>query len=289
MATPIFKFQHPDLPNQDFYFIQNTFYELPETIPMDLTSFVIYQILTERTLEGFFYSWENLKNTGASMNGIDFETWFNEDEKTKLLEDTLASNSLQTAIDNKNISIKINSFIEEKRFEKEDFEAFVNENAVLAFKHFKPVEYYQSLHFLYDYIQSLMYNQEENEEEDNESDDLGFDTDGMDPFDVSEIDFDTLFDIDSNNDSNKNENPKIIEEYSESEKETIDSIFDSLFEEDEINLEDITIANFDQKELLIKLFIDKSLPLHLIPHKYRTSGFFRDEFIRNDMTNLLPD
>jgi hypothetical protein len=289
MATPIFKFQHPDLPNQDLYFIQNTFYELPETIPMDLTSFVIYHILTERTLEGFFCSWDNLNNTGASMNGIDFETWFNEDEKTKLKEDALASNSLQTAIDNKNISVKINSFIEEKRFEKEDFEAFVNENAVLAFKHFKPIEYYQSRHFLYDYIQSLMYNQEENEEEDNESDDLGFDTDGMNPFDVSEIDFDTLFDIDSNNDSNKNENPKIIEEYSESEKETIDSIFDSLFEEDEINLEDITIANFDQKELLIKLFIDKSLPLHLIPHKYRSSGFFRDEFIRNDMTNLLPN
>jgi hypothetical protein len=289
MATPIFKFQHPELPNQDLYFIQNTFYELPLTIPMDLTSFVIYHFLTNRTLEGLFYCWDNLNNTGASMNGIDFETWFNEDEKSKLKEDALASNSLQTAIVNKTISFKINSFIEEKRFENEDFETFVKEEAVLAMKHFRPIEYYQSRHFLYDYIQSLSNNQEEDEEEDNESDDLGFDIEAMDPFDETEIDFDTLFDIDSNNDSNKNENPKIIAEYTESEKETIDSIFDSLFEEDEINLEDIAIDNFDQEEILIKLFINKSLPLHLIPHKYRTSGFFKDEFIRNDMTNLLPD
>jgi len=254
-----------------------------------LTSFVIYNILTDRNLEGLFVSWKNLKNSGASLDGIEFETWFDENEKTKLMEDALASNSLQTAIDNKNISIKINNFIEEKRFEKEDFESFVNKNAVLAIENFKPIEYYQSRHFLYDYIQSLIYNQEENKEEYNESDDLGFDIDGMDPFDVSDVDFDSLFDIDSNNDSNKNENQKMKDEYSESEKEAINSIFDSLFEEDEINLEDITIANFDQEELLIKLVKQHSIPLNLIPHKFRTSVFFRDEFIRNDMTILLPN
>jgi hypothetical protein len=29
MATPLIRFKHPDLPNEDQYFIHNTFYILP--------------------------------------------------------------------------------------------------------------------------------------------------------------------------------------------------------------------------------------------------------------------
>ncbi len=41
-GTPVFKFQHPDLPGDDLYFIHNTFFELPQTTPMDLWSFIWY-------------------------------------------------------------------------------------------------------------------------------------------------------------------------------------------------------------------------------------------------------
>ena len=51
MSTPIFKFQHPDY-KHDLYIIHNTYSELPETVPMDLTTFVIYHIKTGRTFSG---------------------------------------------------------------------------------------------------------------------------------------------------------------------------------------------------------------------------------------------
>ncbi len=54
MATVIFKFQHPDLPEEDLYFLQNTYYELPETVPMDLTTFILYHDWVHENLEGLF-------------------------------------------------------------------------------------------------------------------------------------------------------------------------------------------------------------------------------------------
>ena len=35
MATPIFKFQHPNIIGEDLYFTKRTLFELSKTIPMD--------------------------------------------------------------------------------------------------------------------------------------------------------------------------------------------------------------------------------------------------------------
>ena len=74
MATPVFKFQHPDLPGEDLYFIQNTFFELPQTVPMDLASFIWYHKEINRTLEGFIWCWKNLCEFQTTLNGFDFKS-----------------------------------------------------------------------------------------------------------------------------------------------------------------------------------------------------------------------
>lgn len=92
MATPVFKFHHPNLIGEDLYFIHNTFFELSETIPMDLASFIWYHYEINRTLEG-----------------LSFDTHFEASEKEQLYQDVLFNNTLAMAKHNSGFS---NQFIE---------------------------------------------------------------------------------------------------------------------------------------------------------------------------------
>jgi hypothetical protein len=101
MATPVFKFQHPDLPGEDLYFIHNTFFNLPETIPMDLSTFIWYHLENDITLEGFFASWDSLNKFQTSLKDESFESYFNENQKQQLYDDAIFGLSLEEAFKNK--------------------------------------------------------------------------------------------------------------------------------------------------------------------------------------------
>jgi hypothetical protein len=252
MATPVFKFHHPDFQNEDLFFIQNTYYELPETIPMDLTTFVYYHYETDRTLEGFFYFWDDLMKTGSSIEDIDFETWFNKEEKSKLYQDATASSAIQNAIANNVTSNKIKTFIQEKKFEQENFYSFFFEVTDIGNSTFRDVDYYQSRHYLFDYLQTLKEDNQQNNKDELENGDFLVENDNINGYGIT-----------------KN--------------------YDDLFEF-QFTLEYIDINNFDQEDLLISLYNNENthIPLHLIPHKYRNSGFFRDECLSNDEFYLIP-
>ena len=132
MATPVFKFQHPDLPREDLYFIHNTFFELPETIPMDLASFIWYHQETNRTLEGFIYGWDNLKKNQTSLKDKTFATHFQEKEKQQLYQDALFNNALEIAEHNSNLSQQIYEMLNQNASEQELFQ-LVNEAEDLWF------------------------------------------------------------------------------------------------------------------------------------------------------------
>ena len=117
MATPVFKFNHPKLPDEDLYFIQNTFFELPETIPMDLTTFVEYHLAIDRTLAGFFSGWNNLQLNGSSLEGVLFDNWFNDAERKRILDDAEHSGALLVAEMNSDSSIALKNFIENREYE----------------------------------------------------------------------------------------------------------------------------------------------------------------------------
>jgi hypothetical protein len=152
MATPVFKFNHPDLPNEDLYFVQNTFFELPETIPIDLTTFIYYHLQTDRTLNGLFYCWEDLQETGSTLDGVHFDNFFNDNEKKRLYEDASSSESLYLANINKHISLELKRFISKKQPDQESILYFYNQNAHSAIRHYRCSEYYLSRHHLYKYL-----------------------------------------------------------------------------------------------------------------------------------------
>jgi len=119
MATPIFKFQHPDLPGEDLYFIHNTFFELPETIPMDLSTFIWYNINSRRTLEGFFAAWDNLNKFQTSLKDESFDSYFDEKQKQQIYDDTIFGQSLEAAQVNQRVTLELKEFIDLEKYKTE--------------------------------------------------------------------------------------------------------------------------------------------------------------------------
>jgi hypothetical protein len=148
MATPIFKFQHPNY-KYHFYVIHNTYSALPETIPMDLATFVIYQNKTGRKLSGFLLCWEDLKETGSSLSNTTFEDYFTNEEKLMLYDLAIDSGAVKTAEENEFLSEKIKLFIDDKLYESQSFADFIEAIALSAIDNFRALDYYKSLHSLF--------------------------------------------------------------------------------------------------------------------------------------------
>ena len=148
MATPVFKFQHPDY-RHDLYIIHNTYGELPETIPMDLATFVIYHIKKGRTFSGLLICWEDLNKTGSSLYDSTFDEFYTNDEKVMLYDLAIDSGAIRCANENEALSEKIKSFIDNKLYESQSFSEFIQETAPSAIDNFRPLNYYKSIHDLF--------------------------------------------------------------------------------------------------------------------------------------------
>jgi hypothetical protein len=153
MATPVFLIKNKQLTEQNLYFIHDTYFELPLTIPIDLTTFIWYHIQTERRLDGLFESWEYLHNHQTSLKDTNFDTHFNDCEKESLNNDIFHSCSNVYAKVNKNCSDKLKIFIDNKLYISEDIGEYLDQ---LLKQHteviLRNLKYYYSKHYLMDFI-----------------------------------------------------------------------------------------------------------------------------------------
>jgi hypothetical protein len=172
---------------------------------MDLTTFIIYHLETDRSLEGLFASWDYLINNGGTLNDVKFEEFFSDKEKQLLFEVAKNSMAIQVAIENKKQSKKLKKIIENKEFTNAHVHDEIEEIYV---EKFRPIEYYHSQHQLLEFIH------------------------------------------------------KYVQGY-------------------ELN-DDIT------EEQMIDLYINHALPLHLIPHQFRNTGFFQNECMIKNKGYLIP-
>jgi hypothetical protein len=148
MATPVFKFQHPDY-EHDIYIIHNTYSNLPETIPMDLATFIIYHYKVGRTLSGLLLCWGDLYEKGSSLYNTTFENFFTNEDKLMLYNLAIDSGALKTAENNQLLSEKLILFINEKLYESRSLIDFIEEEAPSVIDNFRSLEYYKSLHSLF--------------------------------------------------------------------------------------------------------------------------------------------
>jgi hypothetical protein len=153
MATPIFKFQHPDLPGEDLYFIHNTFFELPETIPMDLTTWIWFHLETGRTLEGFFFCWDNLNKFHTSLKDETFDSYFDENQKQQLYDDAIFGQSLKEAQTNQIESVKLKELIDSENYKTEDISDYVNPSVKFDYLNGDiKLSFFYSRHYFMQYI-----------------------------------------------------------------------------------------------------------------------------------------
>jgi len=155
MATPVFKFQHPDLPDEDLYFIHNTLFELPQTVPVDLFTFLRYHEDIDRSIMGFIAAWQNLNEHGTSLNDVRFNERFTETEKKMLYSDANAALSLDVAFTNKEASQVLKTHLDKGLIEPEKLTELIYE-LLDSFGHqvqpLRDLDYYNSRHYLAKYL-----------------------------------------------------------------------------------------------------------------------------------------
>lgn len=69
MATPVYTLQGADS-SKALFWLQDTFMELPSSIPMDLTSFLHLHAVHQWSFEGLITCWHDLLESGCSLTDI---------------------------------------------------------------------------------------------------------------------------------------------------------------------------------------------------------------------------
>lgn len=144
MATPVFKFKDK-ISEQDYYFIYDTFHELPKTIPMCLSTFVYYHLESHRTLEGFIATFHDIEKNGSSLYDSSFDAFFNEEEKSfyiNQLTDCYTANELDKLSKE---SLLIKDFILKGMYENKSLTKFIHTNLKETINEFRSTNYYDSL------------------------------------------------------------------------------------------------------------------------------------------------
>lgn len=123
MAKIYFKISKQDI---DYYFLWDSYFEKPYTIPMDLASFMVYLSEDESSLYGIIASWKNLKLNSTSLNDIISEPFFNDTEYNYLYFQTEDEYIKNTAIKNIELSKLVYEQLEKV---SNRFDDIVNGNA----------------------------------------------------------------------------------------------------------------------------------------------------------------
>jgi len=149
MATPVSYFKHPHFLEDGFFFVHNTFFELPETIPMDLASFVYYHHVSKRSLRGFINAWDNIKKLGTSLSDYSFDELYSEHEKERLFKDLVYSNAHARALKNRAFSRDLENLLNSNKVLPESLESYLKEYGQVVFH---PQEFYYSQHQLVNFL-----------------------------------------------------------------------------------------------------------------------------------------
>jgi hypothetical protein len=104
MATPVFKFNYPNH-REDLYFIFNTVTGFPETIPMDLLTFIKYHREIDRHLDGFIALFNEIQQAGTSLEDSTFEDYFKNKWLNYLFQNVVYSDCLDVAYKNEDSSL----------------------------------------------------------------------------------------------------------------------------------------------------------------------------------------
>jgi hypothetical protein len=164
MAHTFYCINHPKNSGEKFFFIQNTFFELQETVPMDLTTFLCFLLENDnevsRTKDGKLYSpwikaftesWEQLKSRGTTANIDDIDELMNSLDLKRLYEDAKYAGSGWRSIKNEDSSRYLYEILDKGQVDQDDLIGYLGGEIVDWFGEI-PSKYYKSSHYLMSFL-----------------------------------------------------------------------------------------------------------------------------------------
>ena len=110
MANPYLKITKNET---DYYIIWDTFYELPETIPMDLTTFIVLLHEKKWSFTGLIAAWKNLNEKHISLDGMALDEFLKENEYEFLIKQTYDVYTARTEFYHRELSEQIKNKLNE--------------------------------------------------------------------------------------------------------------------------------------------------------------------------------
>jgi len=165
MALTFYCINHPENPREKFFFVQNTFFELQDTVPMDLTTFLCFLLENDQDvsrikdgklyspwLKAFTESWEQLKSRGTTVNiDDDIDELMNSLDLKRLYEDAKYAGSGWRSIKNENSSRYFCEILDKGQVDQDDLIGQLGGEIVDWFEEI-PTKYYKSRHYLMSFL-----------------------------------------------------------------------------------------------------------------------------------------
>ena len=113
MAEVIYRFQYIHNPQIDLFFIQDTYFEVPKTVPMDLYTFIHFCLgYDEMLLDALPKVWHTIQKNGCSFSSeLSFDDLFNQIEKDRLINDFECSSNYEKVVEQMEASAALSKIV----------------------------------------------------------------------------------------------------------------------------------------------------------------------------------
>ena len=160
MATPDYSFVYPNTEHR-FFVVYNTFYDLPQTIPMDLATFIAYHFESGRYLEGLYECYPDLIQSGCTLSELSIEDFIS-DAELAYQHDLIEHYQLcDTAAANKAASMAIHQLLIDQTADLTELKSIIKKHNIKL----RPIGFYACMHQTIDWEFNHAQNMEPSPEE----------------------------------------------------------------------------------------------------------------------------
>jgi len=160
MATPDYSFIYPNTAHR-FFVVYNTFYDLPQTIPMDLATFIAYHFESGRYLEGLYECYPDLIQSGCTLKDFSIQEFISAAELSYQHDLILHYQLLQTADLHQEASLAIHQILFNKTADRAQLKSIIKAHNINV----RPLSFYNSMHQTIDWEFNEAQNMEPSPEE----------------------------------------------------------------------------------------------------------------------------
>lgn len=140
MATPDYSFVYPNSDHR-FFVVYNTNYDLPETIPMDLATFIAYHFARSRQISGLLSCYHDLVSSGCTLVNTTFEDLVSDVERNFQYDIIKYCGLIKIAEEHRDASAELHELLLQKRAGNYELKLALERHSIQI----RPSNYYTSI------------------------------------------------------------------------------------------------------------------------------------------------